>query len=533
MTIGLNVAGAEFGGARPGIHNQDYHYPEYAELKFYRDNGVKFIRLPFAWERAQRSLGGALDFGEMSLMKRVLTDAAALGLEVMPDCHSYGRYNGLVLNSPGGPTSAQFADFWKKMALELKSYPGLVAYDTMNEPNNMGGDDRWPAAAQAAANAILSVDTAHDIHVEGDHWGGAHSWSGSSNARLNIVVAPEHQHLIVYHAHQYPDRDSSGAFKGTYDADGVTPTTFADRIKGFVTWLNGRRGFIGEFNVPSVPYTPHNLPTINPDPRWLVTMKNGLDYLKANNLGGTVWAGGHWWHLNSETATVHPSQTAPVWATIKPYLGAYPKSPVTAADPAPPPPPPPVVEPTPEPTPAPAPAPSPATATAKPTATSRGHLEVIDAARGIVRIWPGGWSAAPNQPKLFDYELRGDVNGVNSRIVAGPVDRPTADPVDVIVPVEHRTGKPITGRIFGENEKGWNQTDTDNFVTIAPSTIVTPAPPPPGEVEALRALLATRDAELAAARADDAADDAAIAAKEAERVRLQRKVDGVQAALAV
>lgn len=280
-TIGLNISGGEFGGSS-GVHNYQYHYPSYADLKFYADKGVDLIRVPFKWERVQDTLGGPLDLaGDLALIKQLLIDAAALGMDVILDCHNYGRYKGVALGAVDGPTAAQFADFWQKMALELKDYPALVGYDLMNEPHDMPTSTIWKESAQAATNAIREVDMENTIIIEGNAWSGAYSWL-KYNSDL-IINDPANN--IVYQAHQYFDDDNSGTYGETYEGEGAYPTMGADKLKPFVDWLNqhGLKGMIGETGVPSN------------DPRWIEVMKNALDYMIANNLDVTAWAGGTWW----------------------------------------------------------------------------------------------------------------------------------------------------------------------------------------------------------------------------------------------
>ena len=311
MTIGLNIAGGEFGGLG-GKHGKQYHYPTFAELQFYKDKGVDLIRLPFTWERVQHALGGPLDTGgDLALLKQVLVDAAKLGLDVIIDNHNYGRFKGAALGANGGPTPAQFADFWKKMALELKDYPALVGYDLMNEPNRMPTATIWKISAQAATDAIRAVDMKNTIIVEGDHWAGADDWATSSNANL-IIDDPANN--IVYQAHLYLDRNGSGKYRGSYDAEGAYPNVGPDRLKGFVDWLNdnGLRGMIGEFGVPS------------DDPRWIEAQNKMLDYMVANGLDGTAWAGGAWWSTDYEMYTARPGKADSAFGNLlEKYYGQF------------------------------------------------------------------------------------------------------------------------------------------------------------------------------------------------------------------
>jgi endoglucanase len=109
-----------------------------SELQFYKSQRVSWISFAFrsGWERVQDALGGPLDLsGDIALIKQMLANAASLGMDVIIDVHNYGRYKGVAIGASGGPTAAQFADFWKKMAIEFKDYPALLGYDLMNEPH--------------------------------------------------------------------------------------------------------------------------------------------------------------------------------------------------------------------------------------------------------------------------------------------------------------------------------------------------------------------------------------------------------------
>jgi aryl-phospho-beta-D-glucosidase BglC (GH1 family) len=276
--IGINLSGAEFGTGKH--HGYDYQYPKFEDIKFYADRGVDLIRLPFTWERMQPHLGGALDQAEVGRLKTFLADAHALGVEVIVDLHNYGRYNGNPIGSWAvGPQD--LADFWQKLATEIKGSPALVGYGIMNEPHDMPNDWVWKVAAQAAVNAIRQVDFNEAIYVNGNGWSGAHSWKSINND----FILSDPANNIFYEAHLYFDRDSSGIYRGNYDQEGAYANAGVDRLKPFVEWLqaNNLKGFIGEFGVPS------------DDGRWLELQNRALDFMEANGLSGTAWGGGSWW----------------------------------------------------------------------------------------------------------------------------------------------------------------------------------------------------------------------------------------------
>ena len=332
-TIGLNIAGGEFGGSG-GTHNYQYHYPTLSELQFYKSHGVDLVRLPFRWERVQDALDGPLDVsGDLALIKQVLVNAASLGMDVILDNHNYGRYQGVALGAPGGPTAAQFADFWAKMAAELKDYPALLGYDLMNEPHDMPTATIWKESAQAATDAIRAVDMENVIYVEGTGWSGAHSWM-KYNSNL-IINDPANR--IVYEAHQYFDDNNSGTYDETYEGENAYPMVGVDRLRPFVEWLaaNNLKGMIGEFGVPSN------------DPRWLEVQKNALDYMQANNLDGTAWGGGTWWSTTYPMYTARPGQVDSAYMDLlEQYFSDYEDVFGTPAPAPPAPPPPPPVPPT-------------------------------------------------------------------------------------------------------------------------------------------------------------------------------------------
>ena len=277
--IGINLSGAEFGGSgtRYGV---DYQYPTAQELSYYASRGVDTVRLPFSWERMQPTLGGSLSSTELSRMKTFLADANAQGIKVIIDLHNYGRYKGQTIGSSSVPSS-KFADFWSKLASELKGSPALLGYDIMNEPHDMGGSTVWKTAAQAAVDAIRKVDMNTTLFIEGDGWSGAHSWQ-VFNSNL-IINDPANK--LYYQAHQYFDKNNSGTYANSYDADGTYADIGVDRLKPFVEWLQAHnlKGFMGEFGAPSN------------DSRWLEVMSRFMKALDANGISGTAWGGGFMW----------------------------------------------------------------------------------------------------------------------------------------------------------------------------------------------------------------------------------------------
>ncbi|MEG3166329.1 cellulase family glycosylhydrolase [Sphingomonas sp. PB2P19] len=277
--IGVNLSGAEFGNGG-NAYGYSYIYPSAADIKYYTDRGVELVRLPVKWERLQHTANGELDIVELGRLKKFLAAADAAGVKVIVDIHNFGSYEGDKIGSPEVP-NAQFADFWKKLATEIGDIKSVYGYDLMNEPNKMGNMEAWPQAAQAAVDAIRTVDMNTKIYVEGNNYAAAKGWA-ANNPTLDIQ---DPANLIVYQAHIYFDRWSSGTYGESYDQQGATPEMGAKAIQGFVAWLaeRGAQGMIGEFAVP------------DNDPRWLVVLDNFLTAVRDAGLEATYWGAGPWW----------------------------------------------------------------------------------------------------------------------------------------------------------------------------------------------------------------------------------------------
>ena len=172
----------------------------------------------------------------------------------------------------------------------------------------MGEHDLEAAAAQAAVNAIRSVDQQSYIAVEGDNWASAGSWT-SSNQNLKIS---DTSYRLVYEAHVYGDRDNSGTHFN-WDAEsaaGVTTQTIADRVNVFSGWCTQQHVgcFIGEVGVG------------NDSPQWNVELANGLAAMSSGGmLLFTYWAGGPWW--GSYPMSIEPTALgdAPQMAVVRQY----------------------------------------------------------------------------------------------------------------------------------------------------------------------------------------------------------------------
>ena len=274
--IGINMSGANFAPhITPGKVGTNYFYPEKKYFKYYADKNIRLIRFPFIWERLQHDLYKGINFDQVRLLRRTLDYAAAHNQKIILDMHNYARYKGKLIGSPEVPYEA-YASVWRKLAEQFKDHPALLGYDIMNEPYSTDG--LWPAAAQAAVDAIRQVDMETPIFVEGDRWASTFHWRKVNEDFL--IEDPANN--IIYEGHMYFDKDFSGRYASEEIVD---PMLGVERARPFVEWLKEHnvKGFLGEYGVPA-----HS-------ESMLVAMDNLLTYLNENCIPSTYWAGGPGW----------------------------------------------------------------------------------------------------------------------------------------------------------------------------------------------------------------------------------------------
>ena len=348
---GVNLAGAEFGVSNgnvnlPGTYGSHYTYPTAAEASYFVGKGMNTFRVPFRWERLQRSQFTALHgegpgpTGELDRMDTFVTAATNLGAYVILEPHNFQRYfpdtnnfqsssQGLVGSSV--PDSA-YADFWGKVANHYKDNERVI-FNLMNEPNSMP-TSQLVTSHNAAIQAIRSAGAKNLILVPGNQWTGAWAWNETwyqgANAvhMLNVVDAGNN---YAFDMHQYLDSDRSGGHDTIANDDvnrGVSQLTAATQ------WLkaNGLRGFLGEFavantSIGSGTYVSTSDLVAHPQIGDEV-IHNMLDYMEANDdawLGWAWWAAGPWWgnymFTLEPTNLGQPSQAdRAAMAVLQPYF---------------------------------------------------------------------------------------------------------------------------------------------------------------------------------------------------------------------
>jgi endoglucanase len=307
--VGANLSGAEFGdviadggAAFPGANGIQYTYPTLADIIYFQSKGMNTIRLPFRWERLQRTNRDTLDATELNNMNSFVSQATQRGMYVILDPHNYARYypdqstDGSLQSGTAGiiggssVSVADFRDLWSRLAAIYKTN-NYVIFALMNEPNAIASDE-WLLAANQAISGIRSAGATNLILVPGIAYTGAWSWSsnfyGTPNSQqmLNIVDPANN---YAYEVHQYFDNDSSGN-----SSQIMSNTVGIARLSDFTSWLktNHRRGFLGEFAVANS--------TIGASGGYLgdQTLTNTLRYIETNSdvwIGWTWWSAGPWW----------------------------------------------------------------------------------------------------------------------------------------------------------------------------------------------------------------------------------------------
>lgn len=298
---GVNLFGAEFGERNlPGNFGRDYTYPTATEADYFLGEGMNTFRLPFRWERLQRSALAPLHATELSRMDTFVNYATSQGANVILDPHNFMRYypdrnnfqtstQGLVGVDPDVPTSV-FADFWSQVADHYKDNDRVI-FNLMNEPNTMQTAS-LVEAENAAISAIRATGAENLILVPGNQWTGAWAWqetwyNGPNSVHMLNIEDPYNNY--AFDVHQYLDGNSSG---GSQDI--VSPQVGAERLANFTNWLkaNNLRGFLGEFAVGD--------DTIGDNPGQIgdEAVNNMLGYIESNDdvwLGWTWWAAGPWY----------------------------------------------------------------------------------------------------------------------------------------------------------------------------------------------------------------------------------------------
>lgn len=199
-----------------------WNYGTAATWAYLASRGVTLVRLPFRWERTQRTMGGALDTTEIPRIQTALGYAAANGISVILDLHNGGGTyyldNGTegVAQQIGGTTitDADFQTLWGLLVAAFDSYSAVVAYELCNEPKAITS---WTTStAQAGVTGIRNAGSTKTIVVGLPGWsefGDIPSGSGG------FVTDPANN--VRYEMHYYADYSDGNIsdFTNNYQAE--------------------------------------------------------------------------------------------------------------------------------------------------------------------------------------------------------------------------------------------------------------------------------------------------------------------------
>jgi endoglucanase len=331
---GVNLSGAEFGvvgGALPGTYNTHYIYPNSAEVDYYKNRGMNIIRLPFRWERLQRTNNAAFDATELGRMQTFVSYATSREMYVILDPHNFQRYwpdisswNGMQSGSQGIVGSAlvpdsAFSNFWYRVANIFRTNDHVI-FCLVNEPNALP-QTQLVASLNAAIAGIRATGATNMIFVPGNRWTGAWTWTsgpdgyGAANSvALLGIVDPGSNY--VFEVHQYLDSDGSGT-----KTEIVSETIGRERLTNFTAWAraNQVKGFLGEFAVPGG--------IIGGSGVGGPALTNMLSYIRTNSdvwLGWAYWGGGPWWGSTPlfpiEPSNINNPVDQPTMTAIRPFI---------------------------------------------------------------------------------------------------------------------------------------------------------------------------------------------------------------------
>lgn len=295
LYTGVNLSGAEFGTKLPGLFGVDYTYPTNSEVDYFIGKGMNTFRIPFRWERLQRTLDGPLDATELTRLTRIVDYATSRGAQVVLDPHNFARYHGRADDPTQGligtevPDSA-FANFWSQLATTFSDNRRVI-FNLINEPHTMP-TEQWVNAANTAIDAIRATGATNLALVPGNAWTGAWTWSDNWYGTPNAVAMLQFRDPLenfAFDVHQYLDADGSGT---SPEVGSVTRPT--ERLSGFTAWLreNNQRAFLGEWAVA------RQMVGTQANQIGDEAMQNLLQHLEANAdvwLGWAWWSAGPWW----------------------------------------------------------------------------------------------------------------------------------------------------------------------------------------------------------------------------------------------
>lgn len=200
------------------------------------------FRLPIGWQYlVNNQLGGSLDVTVLAAYDTLVQGCLATGALCIIDLHNYARWNGAIVGQ-GGPTDAQFADVWSKLATKYKSEAN-IAFGLMNEPHDLTMST-WATSVQAAVTAIREAGaTSQYLLLPGTDYTSAGTFvQNSGPALLTVKDTDGTTNKLIFDVHRYLDSDNSGTHAE------CTTDHVSDSFTPLASWLrtNGRKAVVSE-----------------------------------------------------------------------------------------------------------------------------------------------------------------------------------------------------------------------------------------------------------------------------------------------
>lgn len=329
---GYAVSGMEFAATTlPGTEGSNYTKGVQNDYTYYASKSLNVARVAFLWERAQPTVGGALDSTYMGYMDSICDFALNAGIKLLWEPHNFGGRD--VSGTPRKVGTAQlttthFSDFWTKIVQHYLDDPTRLAaiwgWDLINEPadmpvtttsSNYNTTSSCTLMNQAGINAIRALDTTRYIVAESDNYAGLQGFTSTYGAN----PTPWHtdaQNKTYYSFHYYFDSDHSGAYSGAnqwFSGTGFSPSAAGDYLVTVANWANNNNVkiggnpaiFMGEYGVPNETVSIGGSVKFN-DPAYMATLNDFMTVMDMYKIAGTHWAGGQWY---ASPTALSPSST--------------------------------------------------------------------------------------------------------------------------------------------------------------------------------------------------------------------------------
>lgn len=310
---GIAFSGMEFGSdVLPGVEGAQYTKGTEQDYIYAAEKGFKIIRLPFLWERIQTELLGELDAIYKGYIDQNISWAKAHGLQIVLDCHNYGRrkISGVShIIGDGTLTESHLADLWRRLSIEYKNENGVLAYDIMNEPHDMplqASPSNYKTTAtvsvmsQACIDAIRGNGDSKVIIIPIDFWSNLSNFLTTWAYTVNPDIWwSDSLNKVWVGLHKYFDQYSSGSYQagaGKYQSEMNTSiASQGDGLETVATWAQqkGVQLFMGEYGIP------------RQDEAWKNTLNYFMNVMDKYKIHGCYWAMGH---LYSSQTGCQPKQ---------------------------------------------------------------------------------------------------------------------------------------------------------------------------------------------------------------------------------